>query len=409
MSKDLWLAGAAGSTPRWAATPSHRTPAGGRDPGGHAPACRGAVAAGSCVGVTHLPARAVPCCAVWYVGSFPPRNSFILLSAAFPVAAVGSAAAASSPGFPVWFPWGERGRGERRFLILSVLLPGGWLGLLCTGSGGMPQHGCSPHVPSPGCPDPAEDAAGEGPYATGMSPSLLCCPAPRGACWWGGGSAGSPPALPAAPRRARKGCQPFVRLRRDPAPPWEAEATPAPLPQGDCSGGHGLGWLCPTAGWQWGSVPVPGVPCPQGGTRCLRGCLRCRWQRCLLFWPAWEATRAAVAPGGPHFPGPTPWGAARCSGVRRGAETPGGSHVRQEQTAHTGAPACPGRLSRLSTRIVCIFPPLYFEVFGSRVGFGSVSWWDPRLGLPRCGSRLGWERRWCRGVLGGEQDGFCFA
>ncbi|KAK4808163.1 hypothetical protein QYF61_001195, partial [Mycteria americana] len=45
----------------------------------------------------------------------------------------------------------------------------------------------------------------------------------------------------------------------------------------------------------------------------------------------------------------------------------------------------------------------------AREGSSSTSWWDPRFGVPRCGDRLGWERRRWLEALGRERDGFCFA
>ena len=92
-----------------------------------------------------------------------------------------------------------------------------------------------------------------------------------------------PPALPAAPHRARKGCQPFVRLRRL-------------LGSGSTLGSHGEGRVASTEGLRAvvgdvgrrGPAPrragvgaAPQVPCPQGHRHCLHRyvhCLHWRWQ-----------------------------------------------------------------------------------------------------------------------------------
>lgn len=320
MSKALWLAGAgaAGSTPHQASVPSQRTPAGDGGPEG----TRSCLPRGfRCQQLCWCNTPPCVCHVIWYVGSFLLKNGFILLSAAFLVATVGSAPAASSRGFPAWFTWGEPGRGERRFLILSVLLPGRRLALVCTGREravvGCPSTaaGCSPHVLFPGCPDPAEDAAGQTLDTCGMSPSVLCCPAPRGPCWRGGGCAQAPyPACSPTPGQeglpALRAAPPAAGIWLHPGKPRRGQGCFCKGAVGS-GGGRGLGWSCPMARWGWGSVPAPAQP---AGTHALPARVRAlpavEMAAMSPFLAGVESRLGCCGMGRAHFTGPGPWGAA---------------------------------------------------------------------------------------------------
>lgn len=121
----------------------------------------------------------------------------------------------------------------------------------------------------------------------------------------GGVAVPRPPTLPAAPRRARKGCQPFVQLRRL----LGSGSTLGSRGEGRVASARGLRAVVGDVGWGGPAPWRAGVgaqclhlPSPQGHMHCLHGCVHClqwRWQRCLLFWLAWKAAWAAVAWGGP--------------------------------------------------------------------------------------------------------------
>lgn len=249
----------------------------------------------------------------------------------------------------------------------------------------MPQHGCSPRALFPGCPGPAEDAAGEGPDASGMSPSLLCCPAPRGPCWRGVALPG-PPALPAAPRRARKGCQPFRA-----APP----AAGIRLHPGTPRRGQGRfrrGLRAAVGTWA-------GVVLPRGGLG-LNACV-CPAPRvsCPARVPVTEVAATS----------PFPAGMESLSGCWGTGGAPLGS---------SGAVGCSPMLWDEKGGLK---PPGAGSARrGSRVPGGAVPAWHKDWGLwvshrlqirvpvgPT--SRLGWaRRRWLR-APGRERDGFCSA